>query len=76
MLAIVLVDDSLATTGPLSSGTTAFVCTVEGTFPHPAGCTQYINCRVIGGIMRVYEYTCPAGSYFDKVRKLCTQGTC
>ncbi|XP_021964959.1 cell wall adhesin EAP1 [Folsomia candida] len=65
------------TTTTVSTTITPFQCgTTEGTFPDSTDCTKYNRCVLIAGAMRLYSYTCPAGSYFDQVNKLCSLGTC
>lgn len=54
-----------------------FQCGVtQGTFPEPTNCVKYNRCILIAGVMRVYQYTCPSGSYFDQTKNLCVIGTC
>jgi len=52
--------------------TTSYNCTVEGTFPDPLDPRKYWRCIRIGGVLYSYHYTCPNGSHFDPVTKLCT----
>lgn len=52
--------------------TTSYNCTVEGVFPDPLDPRKYWRCIRIGGVLYSYIFTCPNGSHFNPVTKLCT----
>ncbi|SEW02052.1 Chitin binding Peritrophin-A domain-containing protein [Chryseobacterium wanjuense] len=46
-------------------------CTAEGVYAYPHDVRKYYRCIRIGGDLYRYIYTCPNGSVFDPIKKIC-----
>ena len=54
----------------------AYLCGAqgEGFYPDPNSVNRYYQCVLVGGKWYYYVYTCPPGSGFNPVTRLCTVG--